>query len=639
MTSLKNSTLSFLMLILIILGISTSRSFAQTSPDPNFKSEISTGSNPWTHLRFYNDPDNFQFAIVSDRTGGLRPGVFADAVHKINWLMPEFVMSVGDFIPGVTLDETQMDKEWSEFENVLQPLKMPFFFLPGNHDISNDLMRKKWMDKFGKAHYYYVYKDVLFLALDTNPEDAVTINDKQVEYFKNVLEQHQDVRWTLVFMHHPVWNYGADIGGFQEIEKMLEGRNHTVIAGHNHRYLHTERNNTNYYILASTGGGSGLRGPKFGEFDHITLVTMTDEGPSMANLRLSGILPHDVTTMEDLLLTRNLLKSVDFETAVYLAEGKQFQNGRLQITMQNPSDLPLEVNARFFHGHQVNTSIQMISEKIPPQSDKTFDISLSAKEAIDYEELHPLQLDWTIGYDFTDASDLMLSGTREIEIVSSKIAAIQTVNPVFDDQLDIQLSNAMEDFSVHYTLDGTEPTLQSPIYSKPISITSSTEIQVKIYDENQYASAVQKKTFEKIKKGSGLKFRYYEGAWRKMPDFTNLQLVNQGVINHFGVSQLKLRESHFALELMGKLKINKSGTYTFYTTSDDGSLLYINDQLVVNNDGDHGPMTRSGEITLKKGMHDFKIEYFENIGGELLQVEFEGPEKPRSQLPFDLLSN
>ena len=56
--------------------------------------------NPWNHLELNNDPDHFQFAIVSDRAGGHRPGVFMDAVNKLNLLQPEFVMSVGDLIEG-----------------------------------------------------------------------------------------------------------------------------------------------------------------------------------------------------------------------------------------------------------------------------------------------------------------------------------------------------------------------------------------------------------------------------------------------------------------------------------------------------------------------------------------------------------
>src|SRR5688572_27601154 len=52
--------------------------------------------NPFTHLEINRRPNSFQFAIVSDRTGGRRPGVFSRAVEKINLLQPEFVISVGD---------------------------------------------------------------------------------------------------------------------------------------------------------------------------------------------------------------------------------------------------------------------------------------------------------------------------------------------------------------------------------------------------------------------------------------------------------------------------------------------------------------------------------------------------------------
>ena len=58
--------------------------------------------HPWSNLDFNNDPDNFQFAIVTDRTGGHRAGVFEDAIRKLNLLQPEFVISVGDLIEGYT---------------------------------------------------------------------------------------------------------------------------------------------------------------------------------------------------------------------------------------------------------------------------------------------------------------------------------------------------------------------------------------------------------------------------------------------------------------------------------------------------------------------------------------------------------
>ena len=55
-----------------------------------------------------------------------------------------------------------------------------------------------------------------------------------------------------------------------------------------------------------------LRGNYFGEFDHITWVTMTDAGPSMANLRLDGILPHDIVNNETKALSNALANNAVF---------------------------------------------------------------------------------------------------------------------------------------------------------------------------------------------------------------------------------------------------------------------------------------------------------------------------------------
>ena len=57
-------------------------------------------SVPRTDKPFLDTPDSFQFGVVSDRTGGHRPGVFDQAMDKINLLQPEFVMCVGDLIEG-----------------------------------------------------------------------------------------------------------------------------------------------------------------------------------------------------------------------------------------------------------------------------------------------------------------------------------------------------------------------------------------------------------------------------------------------------------------------------------------------------------------------------------------------------------
>ena len=131
--------------------------------------KIEKGSQPYTHLNFKNDPDEFQFAIITDNAGGARPGVFARAVEMVNLLQPEFVVNAGDLIEGYSEDEEQIRAWWQEIDEFLEPLEMPFFFLPGNHDHYSEVSVKAWGERFGdeRGYYHFVYKDVLFLMVNT----------------------------------------------------------------------------------------------------------------------------------------------------------------------------------------------------------------------------------------------------------------------------------------------------------------------------------------------------------------------------------------------------------------------------------------------------------------------------------------
>lgn len=255
--------------------------------------------NPWNHLKLNNDPATFRFAIVTDRTGGARPGVFERAIDQLNLLQPEFIVSVGDLIQGGSEDPGKIDKQWREFNSFIAKLHMPFFYVPGNHDINNPVMQKSWHEQFGRSYYHFLYKDVLFLLLNTeDPPKTKTgkIGAEQVAWAKKVLEENAGVRWTLVFLHRPIWADAAVAAtGWLDVEKPLTGRKYTVFAGHRHFYKRFERNGARYYQFATTGGVSKLRGFAQGEFDHIVWVTMKDQGPVLANLLIDGILPEDLS--------------------------------------------------------------------------------------------------------------------------------------------------------------------------------------------------------------------------------------------------------------------------------------------------------------------------------------------------------
>jgi len=323
-------TCSLLILALACLPLSL-RSQSSPEADRNFSHSVSTSKKPWTKRAFRNDPNDFQFAIVTDRTGGMRPGVFPRAVTKINEMQPEFVITVGDLIAGGgrLRNEREIRRQWTEFNGFVEGFEMPFFYLPGNHDVSNDVMDRIWDELFGVRHYSFVYKDVLFLCLNTQDGAGSKpfIGKQQIAWAQKELKQHADVRWTMVFIHQPLWLSEEGIPrnrngkrvlhktatGWPAMEDALRGRKHTVYAGHVHRYAKYERNEANYYTLGTTGGGSALRGSTFGEFDHATWITMTDHGPRMLNLTLDGMLAEDVTTEAHQKFWRGLRFTGDFE--------------------------------------------------------------------------------------------------------------------------------------------------------------------------------------------------------------------------------------------------------------------------------------------------------------------------------------
>ena len=254
--------------------------------------------NPWTNLRLNNGPDSFQFAIVSDRTGGHRAKVFSRAVERLNLLQPAFVLSVGDLIEGYTDDKDKLATQWKEFDSYVGKLQMPFFYLPGNHDLSNAAQDKAWKERYGRPYYHFVYRNVLFLLLSSEDrlKKATRIGPEQIAYARKVLAENRDVRWTVVLLHKPLWSY-TDVAknGWLEVEKTLAGRRYTVFAGHMHVYRKFVRNGMSLYQLATTGGGSKLRGLRYGEFDHIVWVTMKKDGPVLANVMLDGVYPEDLS--------------------------------------------------------------------------------------------------------------------------------------------------------------------------------------------------------------------------------------------------------------------------------------------------------------------------------------------------------
>jgi hypothetical protein len=306
------------------------------------------GAKPYSHLDFQNNPNDFQFAVIGDRTGGHRPGVFSAGMDILNLLQPEFVISVGDLIEGYVDgeddNESVLRSQWAEMDEKIGALDMPMFFVQGNHDVNFDPSEMMWFDRVGarRGYGHFVYKNVLFLMISTedkpkqdvdpelrakyeaikagelrDPEEIqrvivelehwagqINISDAQVEYFTKVLEANPQVLWTIGFMHSPPW-VQADPGNFTKVESLLAGRPYTMFAGHTHTYNYTRRNGRDYITMGMTGAGV-QPAESLGNMDHVAWVTMTEEGPIISQILLNGVLDKKgaVPALQDFLLYR-----------------------------------------------------------------------------------------------------------------------------------------------------------------------------------------------------------------------------------------------------------------------------------------------------------------------------------------------
>ena len=122
----------------------------------------------------------------------------------------------------------------------------------------------------------------------------------------------------------------------------------------------------------------------------------------------------------------------------------------------------------------------------------------------------------------------------------------------------------------------------------------------------------------------GLQYAYYEGTWETMPDFAALEPVKTGFTPNIDLSPRE-QDNAFGFLFTGFINAPVDGIYTFYTSSDDGSQMFIGDQLVVNNDGIHANTEAAGSIALGAGLHKITFLYFENAGEESFTVSWTPP--------------
>jgi hypothetical protein len=272
----------------------------------------------------------------------------------------------------------------------------------------------------------------------------------------------------------------------------------------------------------------------------------------------------------------------------------------------------------------------------------------------------PYQFSYIRHEDIINGSEFTfdLNSTPDKAWASAEAARPYSFNPVnqvsppfqtsssttFLDSTTVSLSCRTEGAKIFYSLDGNAPTTASKLYSSPLTITASSTLRAiaaKDGWENSPAltirleKAILKEAVNVTGLKPGLSYRYFEGEFSAVAELKKAPAKKTGIAAVPSVRYAD-RAENFGLSFSGYIRIPKDGLYTLSIISDDGSITYIDDQAVVNNDGPHSATTAIGTVALKAGYHAFRLDYFQGGGPSALEAGIEGPGLAQQPVPKEM---
>jgi hexosaminidase len=237
-----------------------------------------------------------------------------------------------------------------------------------------------------------------------------------------------------------------------------------------------------------------------------------------------------------------------------------------------------------------------------------------------------------------DFSKRLPAGLARLEALGVKYripepAGLEEDVLTLEGSIEVGLQNPLPWAAVHYTLDGTDPTTGSPVYEGPLSLPvdeEGTTVSARVILPGGRPGPVARATFattvlrtgldiDSSRLRPGLSLAYAEGSFRSVSEVTEAEVARTGNSPRLELPGTE-RDDEFGLSFKGYLRVPFDDAYIFELTSDDGSQLYIDEQLVIDHDGYHSANARSGAIGLAKGHHRLRALYFQGGGGRHLAL-------------------
>ena len=365
---------------------------------------------------------------------------------------------------------------------------------------------------------------------------------------------------------------------------------------------------------------------------------MKDDEPSFTNLTLEGVLKPDIATKDDYKNIKALSNAAAFKSISF--RNKDQSRGELVFPIYNSGSDTLYFNGQLFDHSELTYGKNAWNLTIPPQSNRSIQIPWDYRESAPNDSdnkvsIAPIKLFYKIGYKpMTDLElPLALEGVKDFEIFSPSNLISFSERAVFLDNMKFEMKGALANAKLHYTLDGTDPNMDSKVYKDSIFLDHTTTVKAKLILADGMETEVVQKTFKKtaLLKSLNIKglskgwvhYDFYEGAFNKVGDMNGLEAIRSGKVRNFNVTEIRDPvKNKFGVIYMGFINVPKSGMYCFRSTSNDGSILSIDTIQVVDNDGIHGKVTKKGFVALEKGLHSFTLKFIGKRFEEVLSWDF-----------------
>ncbi len=208
---------------------------------------------------------------------------------------------------------------------------------------------------------------------------------------------------------------------------------------------------------------------------------------------------------------------------------------------------------------------------------------------------------------------------------------------VFVGQTEIKLTAPLQNTEIYYTTDGTIPTQASNRYADGIVVTEDTTLKVRCYTPAGYAGEIVTLSYvatdylpavEAKPSREGLQVDWHDFRGDTCAKIDSATFLGRYVVPTVAIP--KEASGNIGLIFNGYIEVPADGIYSFYLESDDGSVLDIDGVRVIDNDGPHSRLERSGQVALAKGIHRLSARYFDYNGGMLKfgTIDSAGRRKP-----------